>query len=241
MTAEVEVYPDAVSLATAAAERFISLATLAVAKRGRFSVALAGGSTPKGMYALLATDKFASSLDWSRVHFFWGDERCVPPVHPSSNYRMACESLLDHLPLSPVNVHRIHGEMEPEKAAQTYSDDLVAFFAAPLPSFDLVLLGLGDDGHTASLFPNSAVLWEEFRPVAPVVAHYQGRPAHRVTLTPLAINGAHQVLFLVSGAVKAGIVREVLEGPSERYPAQMIRPVDGELTWMLDIAAAGQA
>lgn len=240
MIAERLIYPDATSLAAAAARRFVTLGASAIAERGQFSVALAGGSTPEASYELLATERTATSLDWSRVHFFWGDERCVPPDHPNSNYRMAREALLDHLPLSPGNIHRIHGEMEPERAARTFSDDLVTFFGAALPAFDLVLLGLGNDGHTASLFPGSAVLRERVRPAAAVTAHYQDRPAYRVTLTLPAINAARQILFLVSGVAKAEIVAAVLEGPTGRYPAQAVRPGSGRLGWMLDAPAAGQ-
>ncbi len=238
MNDKIVLLPDADSLAAAAADRLVSLGSSAIVERGRFSVALAGGSTPRRMYALLATERYASSLDWLHVHFFWGDERCVPPDHPGSNYHMAREVLLDHLPVSEANVHRVRGELEPTAAAQLYAEDLQAFFGAPWPAFDLVLLGLGNDGHTASLFPGSSVLEERKRAAVAVTANYQDRPAHRVTLTFPAINAARQVLFLVSGASKAGIVAAVLEGSPGRYPAQGVRPGSGRLGWMLDAPAA---
>jgi len=236
--AEIKTYPDADRLARAAAEHFVTLAAEAMAARGQFAVALSGGSTPHAAYALLASDEFAAQVDWSRVHIFWGDERCVPPDHLDSNYRMAREALLDHVPLSADNVHRVCGEMEPEAAAQAYAAELRAFFGSQWPAFDLVLLGMGNDGHTASLFPGSAVLRETARPVVAVTAEYQDRPAHRVTLTFPAINAARQVVFLVAGAAKAETLQAVLESQSNRFPAQLIRPTSGQLTWLVDAAAA---
>jgi 6-phosphogluconolactonase len=203
-------------------------------------VALSGGSTPRATYALLATVEFASLVDWPRVHVFWGDERCVPLDDPDSNYRMARETLLDHVPLPTRNVHRIRGEMDPEAAAQAYAAELRAFFGTQWPSFDLVLLGMGNDGHTASLFPGSATLHEDTRAVVAVTAHYEDRPAHRVTLTPPAINSARQVVFLVAGAAKAETLQAVLEGPADRFPAQFIRPTSGQLAWLVDSAAASR-
>jgi 6-phosphogluconolactonase len=245
---EFKVYPDAVSLARAAAEYFVALAVEAMAARGRFVVALSGGSTPRATYALLAAE-FATSVDWSHVYVFWGDERCVPPDHPDSNYRMACEVLLDQVPLSARNVHRIHGEIHPEEAAADYERMLRLFFTQqprgketgserPIPRFDLVLLGMGEDGHTASLFPGTAVLHEGTRWV---VAHYVGKlSAWRVTLTSVAINAAARVVFIVSGAGKAERLRQVLAGPyrPDILPAQLIRPDGGHLLWLVDAAAA---
>jgi 6-phosphogluconolactonase len=238
--AEIQTYPGAASLARAAAEHFAALAAEATAVRGRFSVALSGGSTPRATYTLLASDEFAARVDWPRVHVFWGDERCVPPDRPESNFRLAYETLLSRVPIPSGHIHRAHGELEPEAAAQAYAEELAAFFGSPWPCFDLVLLGMGHDGHIASLFPGSAALRETMLPVVAVTAHYQDRPTHRVTLTPPAINAARQVLFLISGASKAGILQEVLEGPDGRFPAQRIRPTSGRLTWLVDIAAAGQ-
>jgi 6-phosphogluconolactonase len=237
---EIRTYPDAANLAWAAAEHFATLAAEAIAVRGRFAVALSGGSTPRATYTLLAGDEFAARVDWPRVHVFWGDERCVPPDHPESNFRLADEALLSHVPIPPGNIHRVRGELEPEAAAQDYATALYRFFGTTWPRFDLVLLGMGDDGHTASLFPNSAALHETARSVVAVTAYYQDRPAQRVTLTPPAINAARRVLFLVTGAAKAEILQAVLEGPEGPYPAQRIRPTSGHLAWLVDVEAASQ-
>jgi len=238
--AETWTYPDATSLARAAAEHFVTLAAEAIAARGRFAVALSGGSTPYVTYTLVASDEFAARVDWPRVHVFWGDERCVPPDHPESNFRLAEEALLSRVPIPPDNVHRVRGELEPEVAAQAYAAELRTFFGAQWPRFDLVLLGMGDDGHTASLFPGSAALHETARSVVAVTAHYQDRPAYRVTLTTPAINAAWRVLFLIAGVSKADIVQAVLEGPDGRFPAQEICPTSGHLTWLMDAAAASK-
>lgn len=252
---ELRVWPDRGSLARAAAEHFISQAAQAVAARGRFTVALSGGSTPQPTYRLLASPEFAPRVDWPRVHVFWGDERCVPPDHPDSNYRMAREVLLDHIPLPGSNVHRMRGELEPQQAASAYERALRSFFAGhptrPFPRgsgrreprpyrFDLILLGMGNDGHTASLFPGTAALHERSRWV---IAHYVHKlSAWRVTLTPVVINAAAQVTFLVSGADKAERLQEVLAGPyqPDLLPAQIVRPTDGSLLWLVDAAAAAR-
>lgn len=241
MTA-VETYPDAESLAQAGAEHFVTLAQAAIAARGCFAVALSGGSTPRGLYARLATEELAAQVDWSCVYVFWGDERCVPPDHHDSNYLMARQTLLDHLPVPPENVHRIRGELEPEEAAAEYERTLRTFFflpsEKPIPRFDLVLLGMGDDGHTASLFPGSAALHERRRWVA---TQYVGKlQVWRVTLTPIIINAAAHVTFLVSGAGKAERLHQVLTGPyqPDLLPAQIIKPDGGRLLWLVDAAAA---
>lgn len=244
---EIVVLPDPEALAREAARRFVKLADEAIASRDRFSVALSGGSTPGVLYQLLAREPHRSQIAWAQVHLFWGDERCVPPGNvrpdewpPSSNYHLAHETLIAHVPIPPENIHRIQGELEPENAAREYENGLKAFFARiPNPkSFDLVLLGLGSDGHTASLFPGSEALDETERLAVAVSADYEGRPAERVTLTLPAINAARQAWFLVSGATKAEIVRAVLEKPGERLPAQQVDPTSGRLTWLLDAAAA---
>jgi 6-phosphogluconolactonase len=236
------IYPDADRLAQAAAEHVVTLAGQAIARQGRFSVALSGGSTPRPLYARLATEDFAPQTDWSNVHVFWGDERCVPPEHPDSNYGMARQSLLDHVPIPAHNVHRIHGELEPAEAALEYERVLRTFFASSTQesgtTFDLVLLGLGTDGHTASLFPRTDPLHEQKRWVA---AHYADAVGvWRVTLTPPAINAAANVTFLVSGADKAQTLQQMLGGPYEPdlLPAQIIKPSSGCLLWLLDAAAA---
>jgi 6-phosphogluconolactonase len=239
MAPQIVVVPDPEALAQEAARRFTRLAEEAVENRGRFSAALSGGSTPGRLYRRLAEDPHREEMPWRHVHLFWGDERCVPPDHPGSNFRLANEALISHVPIPPDNVHRVRGELEPEAAAQTYAAELHAFFGAPWPRFDLVLLGLGQDGHTASLFPGSDVLDEKVRPVVAVTAQYEDRPAQRVTLTPPAINAAQHVLFLVSGSGKAEVVQAVLEG-RERFPAQQIRPTTGQLGWLMDAAAASR-
>ena len=241
-----QIYPDTEALARAAAEQFVTLAREAIARRGRFSVALAGGSTPRPTYERLSGEPFASQVDWTRVHIFWGDERCVPPDHPESNYRMARETLLDRLTIPAANVHRIPCEQAPEQAAAAYEATLRAFFAEgktpseedPIPRFDLILLGLGEDGHTASLFPGTAVLHEEERWV--VATYVEKLGAWRVTLTPVVLNAAAHVTFLVAGKHKAQRLREVLMGPyqPDRLPAQIVRPHRGHLTWLLDMEAA---
>jgi 6-phosphogluconolactonase len=245
----IKVYPDAWRLAHAAADHIVLLAGEAIASHGRFAVALAGGSTPKAAYALLATDEYATRVDWSRVHIFWGDERCVPPDHPDSNYRMAREALLDHVPLPAENVHRMRGELEPGQAAREYEAVLRTFFSPSgadgeaqgetlFPSFDLILLGMGDDGHTASLFPGTVAIHEQTRWV--VAQRVEKLEAWRITLTPVVINAAANVTFVVSGAGKAERLRQVLNGPRQPdvLPAQVVDPDSGRLYWLVDGSAA---
>lgn len=229
------ILPNPDALAQEAAVRFVELAREAIAQRGRFVAALAGGSTPRATYSLLTREPFASDVDWSRVHLFWGDERCVSPDHPKSNYRMARETLLDYVPIPSENVHRIPGELAPTRAAAVYARELTAFLA-PRDRFDLVLLGLGEDGHTASLFPGSPVLEERAQVVAAVYAeHLQ---SWRVTLTLSPINAARHVVFLVSGAAKEKALARVRAG--EPLPAGLVRPTRGPLTWLVDRDAAGE-
>lgn len=220
-------------LTRAAADGFLAAAAAAIAARGRFSVALAGGSTPRALYALLA----AENLDWQAIHFFWGDERCLPPDHPESNYRMAAESLLTKIPLPPENIHRIMGELSPQLAAEKYQRNLRVFWGGA-PRFDLVLLGMGEDGHTASLFPGSPALAETLRWVT-ALEHAAPPPplVSRVTLTLGAINAARQVIFLVSGAGKAKRLAEIWRGGSQ-LPAGRVQPLDGDLLWLVDQSAA---
>lgn len=240
MDAEIVVVSDEEALAREAARRLTALTRQAVNSRGRASVALSGGSTPGRLFALLAEEPYRSQIPWEKVHLFWVDERCVPPEAAGSNYRMAKELLISQVPIPPNHVHRMLGELEPEVAAQAYERELQDFFCGPRPRFDLVLLGLGEDGHTASLFPDSPLLAERERLVAPATASYQGRPAGRITLTLPAINSARQILFLVAGIAKAGIVESVLAGPDNRFPVQGVRPSAGSLSWLLDAAAASQ-
>lgn len=243
---KLEVSPNREALFEAAAERFVVAASRAIQSSGRFHLALSGGSTPRGLYALLASDPHASRVAWPRVHVFWGDERCVAPQDPASNQRMARETLLDHVPVPSSHLHAIDGENDPETAAARYEQALREAFATPVgpprsapgARFDLVLLGLGDDGHTASLFPGTPAVREARRWV--VAEQIEKLSAWRVTLTPLVINAAAEVWFLVSGRAKAAILRRILRGPREpdRLPAQAISPRDGELHWLVDAAAA---
>ncbi len=239
---EVLVVPDPGALAAAAAERFARIAETAVACAGRFTVVLAGGSTPKGLYARLAAEPYRSRIPWGQVHVFWGDERCVPPAHTESNFRMAWETLLQHVPVPPAQIHRMRGEdLDPDRAAAEYEGILRKVFAlkaGALPRFDLVLLGMGHDGHTASLFPGSPALREVTRLVAaPSVAHLA---AYRLTLTLSVLNEAAAIMFLVAGRDKASMLQRVLEGPerTDLLPAQLIWPRSGTVSWFVDAAAS---
>jgi 6-phosphogluconolactonase len=226
------VLADPAALARAAAGRIAAAAGDAVAARGRFRLVLAGGETPRHTYEALAGAEFAGRVDWTRAELFWGDERCVPPDDARSNYRMARESLLDRVPVLPGNVHRIRGEAEPGLAAREYE----RLLAGVVP--DLVLLGLGRDGHTASLFPGHPAVRERVRTVLAEYVEEVG--SWRVTMTPPMLNAARAVIFLVSGADKARPLRLVLESslPPTRLPARAVRPVSGRLEWMVDRPAA---
>lgn len=232
---------DSADLNRRAAEEFIRLAHRAVESAARFTVALSGGSTPRGLYELLALDAYKERVPWPRVHLFWGDERCVAPDHPDSNYRMVREALLSRISLPEENVHRMAGEQEPALAASEYENELKKSFhlsEGVLPRFDLILLGIGEEGHTASLFPGSAALGESRHMV---VAHYVEKlKTHRLTLTLPVLNQGAEVVFLVSGHKKAEIVKEVLanDGASSMLPAARVRPLAGRLTWLITQDAA---
>jgi 6-phosphogluconolactonase len=237
---KIDVFSDKEALLRAVAERIVVLAKGMIAAQGQFSIGLSGGSTPRPLFELLATNEFASRLDWANIHVFWGDERAVPPDHADSNYRMTREALLDHVDLPETNIHRIRGEIDPVQAAAEYEQVLRVFFdqAAKLPRFDLLLLGMGSDGHTASLFPGTDALREKTRWVR---ANYVPKlDAWRITLTLPAINAAAQVWFLVAGQSKAETLQAVLHGPRQPqiYPAQLVQPDEGELAWLVDAAAA---
>ncbi len=239
---EVEIYSEESALIRAAAQRLVTLANEAIGTRGRCLVALSGGSTPRPLYELLASEPYATGVDWSRMHLFWGDERCVPPDHPDSNYRMTRKALIDRVPLPVENVHRIRGEDEPQEAAAEYERMLREFFGhgdTPTRSFDLALLGMGPDGHTASIFPGTPATTEARR-WAMAVHVERPRDMWRVTLTTVVLNAAANVTFLVAGADKAARLQAVLrEGAESRplLPAQLIRPTHGVLRWMVDAAA----
>jgi 6-phosphogluconolactonase len=240
METEIVIVPDAGALARSGAQHFARLAQQAVESRGRFTAALSGGSTPRGLYRLLAGEPYRSEVPWRQVHFFWGDERCVSADDPRSNYRMAEEALLAYVPVPSENVHRVEGELAPQQAARAYGRDLEGFFCGPHVRLDLMLLGLGSDGHTASLFPGSAALEETTRLVAAVEAQYEDRPACRITLTLPAINTSRHIVFLVSGSSKADILQKVLSEPGGPLPAQRVHPTAGALTWLIDEAAANR-
>lgn len=237
----VRIYADFPALSRAAAEEFVRCGRAAIEQRGRFDVALSGGSTPRSVYSLLAS-AHAASLPWEKVHLFFGDERHVPPDDPQSNYRMIRESLLATDAITAIT-HRIEAEQPADEAATRYEEELRKHFEVRPPAqprFDLVWLGLGTDGHTASLFPNTAALQEQRRVVvANLVPQLQ---TERITLTFPALNQARRIIFLAAGADKAMVLAEVLGDAKgkESYPAQSVRPVDGELLWMIDTAAAAQ-
>ena len=230
------VYETPEELAEAAARDFASRAREAINERGRFAVALAGGSTPKAAYEVLARD-YAGALDWSKVHVFFGDERTVPPDHEDSNYRMAYEALLSRVQVG--SVHRMRGELPPEEAAAANEEELREFFGPDdVPRFDLILCGLGEDGHTLSLFPETAALdvtdrWVVANPVLKL-------ETTRLTLTIPVLNASRAVTFLVAGEGKADALKEILEGDADPrvYPAKLVNPESGDLTWIVDRAAA---
>lgn len=234
------VFADETALARAAAEYLALLAQAAVAARGRFLAALSGGGTPAPLYRNLTTAPFRAALPWSALHFFWGDERCVPPADPGSNFGSFAAILGDLA--GQTHLQRVRGELAPGAAADDYAARLAAAAdgARAWPRFDLVLLGLGRDGHTASLFPGRFDPVEDSVPVLAVQGNYDGRPAERVTMTPAVFNEAAHLAFLVTGADKADAVAATLHGPREpdRYPAQRIQPRAGLVTWFLDRQAA---
>ncbi len=241
----ITIYSDHESWVTGVADFITELATKAIAERGRFTFAFSGGNTPRPIYTRLASAGYIDRIDWSRVQVFFGDERCVPPDDPLSNYQMARTVLCDHVPIPAANVHRIPGEDPPEQAAAEYADVLGRTFGgdpntggSPPDGFDLVLLGMGDNGHTASPFPGLAAVTESVRWVMASYVEVVGM--WRVTLTPVIFNAAHHVAFLVAGADKAEMLPKVLEGPYQPVvlPAQIIKPTHGELCWLVDAAAA---
>lgn len=238
---DLHILEDTTALAQEAADRFVAASEEAIENRGQFMVALSGGSTPQEAYSRLADPMLATQVSWRNVHLFWGDERCVPPDHPDSNYRMARKTMIQKVPIPQANVHRIQGELDPDLAAEAYADELRTVFGSEeRPRFDLVILGLGQDGHIASLFPGSLALRETEHWVLAVFA--EALQSWRVTLTPPVLNSARQLSFLVAGKSKADRLQEVLEGEAqiEPLPAQLIQPVNGQVTWLVDQAAAAR-
>ena len=243
VNSEVRILADAAAIAKRAAEEFLKSANTAATTKGSFSVALAGGSTPKALYALLSGDALRGQLPWDKTQLFFGDERNVKPTHPDSNFRMATETLISKVPLKPEQVHRIKAENQnTEQAALEYEQELRSHFKladGEAPRFDLVLLGMGNDGHTLSLFPGTKALRDNGRLV---VRNWVGKLlAERVTLTAPAVNNAALIMFMVAGADKAPSLKAVLEGPyePEQLPAQFIDPRNGRLLWLVDVTAGG--
>ena len=235
---DMHVYRDPAALARALADVIVATAGLAMAERGAFRIALAGGRTPQTTYELLGREPLSDAISWSDTFVYFGDERCVPPNDEQSNYRMVERALLEHIPIPPANVHRIRGEIDPGLAANEYASILRADFG-DAPRFDLTLLGLGKDGHTASLFPGTPPNTDDESLVRAVYA--DADVMWRVTMTPLVINLSRSVAFAVAGADKAQILAEVYEGPTDpvKYPAQIVHPASGKLTWFVDELAAG--
>jgi 6-phosphogluconolactonase len=243
--AVIRTYPDLESVSHAAAEEFTKIGRTAIADTGRFAVVLAGGSTPRRLYERLAGTSFREEIVWDKVEFFWGDERAVSPEHPDSNYRMANDVMLKHLNIAETRIHRMSAEQpDLDTAARDYQAEIACGFDTvsdgDAPCFDLVLLGMGADGHTASLFPHAGAVRETKRWVVPT--RMPQSDSLRLTLTPTIINNAKNVVFLVAGANKAETLAQVLNGPyePERLPAQLIRPVSGNITWLIDEDAARQ-
>jgi 6-phosphogluconolactonase len=241
MKTEIHIFKNMESLSREAADLFVEQAARSITERGRFLVTLNGGSTPTRLFQLLAS-VYKGKVDWSKIHIFWGDERCVPYDDPGSSYGEAREAFLRHVSIPAINIHCVNTDLAPAEAANAYALTLNQFAVSPLdlPRFDLIYLGMGEDGHTASLFPGSPV--EVTESTLPVTAHYQDRPANRVTLTQLVFNSAHMVVFMATGEKKASTLAEVLSDRynPELYPAQRIDPKNGELIWLVDEDAASK-
>jgi 6-phosphogluconolactonase len=235
----IDIVPNSSALAERAAQEFVGLAKKELQSKSRFTVALAGGSTPQQMYVRLRE----ATLSWDHIDFFWGDERCLPLNDKDSNFHMVNEALLKFIPIPIENIHRILGEIPGEKAAKNYEDDLRRFFGRAAPRFSLIILGLGSDGHTASLFPGSSAIREKSRWAVSVNHRVSPPPlVDRVTLTLPVLNAAAHVLFLVSGSEKAKLLSQVLHGQfkPDLFPAQAVKPVDGTLHWLVDQDAAAK-
>lgn len=239
---QVIIYPDTNTLSHEAAQYVVLHAKEAIANHGRFFIALSGGSTPKALYGLLGDEPYRSQIDWALVEFFWSDERCVPPDSSDSNYQLAQEVLFSKIPISVQQIHRMPADKADRDAASLeYTQEMQHVFGTDgIPNFDLLQLGMGPEGHTASLFPHQPSLQEQQRLVMPVTVPKP--PPPRLTFTPPLLNAASHILFLVTGTDKAEAVQAVLESgyQPEEYPAQIVRPPHGEVTWMLDTAAAGK-
>lgn len=240
MRPNVVVFPDKDTLSRYAAEQIIIAAQQAIARHGQFHLALSGGGTPQPVYEQLALSPAKEQIPWDKTFVFWADERCVPPDDPGSNYRLAQESFLEVVDLPVDHIIRVKGELDPQAAAADYVAQLARFGSPqrPWPALDVAVMGMGADGHTASLFPGSPL--EIFAPAVAVTADYDGRPANRVTLTPQVFNDAHLLIFLVTGSNKAKTLQAVLEGPAQplQLPSQRIQPKTGTILWLIDEPAA---
>lgn len=236
----ITVFANIDELSRGAAELFARTAKEAVDARGRFIVALSGGNTPRRMHELLAQPPFHNTIGWDRTHVFWGDERCVPLDDPHNNANNAMDQLLSKVPINEAHIHRVESELPPREAARLYEKQLHEFFGGDGPRFDLIFLGLGENGHIASLFPGTAILSETERWVSEV--YVEELKMHRVSLTSPTINRSRRIVFLVAGKKKAHVLHDVLDGDAEpdRLPARLIAPVDGELYWYVDEEAAAQ-
>jgi 6-phosphogluconolactonase len=233
------IYKNPTDLHVAAAELFVKEAQAAITDHGRFTVALSGGSTPQQLYELLATEPYCQQISWQQVVVFWGDERCVPADDGQSNQRMARIALLNKVPIPAANIVPILFEASPDSAALNYEAQLRSQFAGELPRFDLILLGLGPDGHTASLFPGTTAVTEQRRWTSPATP--QGQTLARITLTLPVINAAANIVFLVSGDSKAAMIKQIIDKQTQPpLPAQLVCPTQGRLSWLLDEAAGQQ-
>ena len=239
---QLQIYKDRESLSKAVAEHIVQILVDVIDKQGKFYIVLTGGNTVKGLYKLLAEPPYLNKIDWRKGFFFWGDERMVSPDDPESNFGQAYHLFLSHFRLKAENIYRIRGELMPSDAAQDYQYQLSQNASEGLawPRFDLVLLSMGSDGHVASIFPGEVTESERNSPVLVTHAEYEGRPAERVSLTPMVFNSSKRVIFLAVGENKAAALATVLsgDGDSELYPALRIQPDCGEVTWFVDEAAA---
>jgi 6-phosphogluconolactonase len=239
---QIALYPDIDILSRDAAQYVVRLAAESIAMHGRFTIALSGGTTPKRLYALLGDEPYRGQIDWTRVEIFWSDERCVPPDSADSNYLLAQQVLLSKIPAAASQIHRMPAdEGDRDAASEAYTEEMRRVFATDgIPNFDLIQLGMGPEGHTASLFPHQASLHEQQRLVMPVIVPKP--PPPRLTFTPLILNAARHVLFLITGSEKADAIQAVLEGEynPDEYPAQIVGPTNGEVVWMLDQGAASK-
>jgi 6-phosphogluconolactonase len=238
----IAVYSDAGALSRAAAQYVVQVANESIVSHGRFTIALSGGSTPRKLFTLLANEPYRSQINWELLEVFWADERNVPADDPESNYHLAQETLLRHVPIPANQIHRAPTEeTDREAAAHKYELEIKRVFGTDgIPSFDLIQLGMGPEGHTASLFPHQPSLHESQRLIMPVTVPKP--PPPRLTFTPPLINAARHIQFLITGAEKADTLQAVLEGPyqPDEYPAQIVRPPHGEVTWMLDTTVAAK-